>query len=222
MKKAVVLIVILFTSTLLYPQRFGVKAGFNMASYIGNDGKDAKSILGFQIGGIVEFPISDLFSIQPEIFLSQKGAKFTEPITISEVSGIATTTTTLDIIDKPIYLEMPINMLFKVNVGSGKVIVATGPYIAYGISGKETRKVTLENITTSNEYNLFSKMDGEGVKDLLKRFDAGIGVYTGYELNNGVSLNLGTSLGLIDISNNSGDLKNSSLILSAGYKFRSK
>lgn len=60
--------------------RLGVKGGLNLASiggdaYVsGTSGFDSRT--SFHIGGLVEIPISDKISVQPEILYSAQGSKF--------------------------------------------------------------------------------------------------------------------------------------------------
>lgn len=52
--------------------KFGIKAGGNLSSFTGGD---SKSKIGFYAGAFVNVPISDAFSVQPEVIYSQQGAK---------------------------------------------------------------------------------------------------------------------------------------------------
>ena len=84
MKKLFLITVLgLFISASSFAQgelRIGAKAGLNLAS-IGGDayitgfsGFDSRT--SFHIGGLVEIPISEKFSVQPEVLYSSKGSKF--------------------------------------------------------------------------------------------------------------------------------------------------
>lgn len=53
---------------------FGVKAGLNIATVTNQD--NTKSLIGFHVGGLVEFKIDDKFSVQPELMYSAQGTKF--------------------------------------------------------------------------------------------------------------------------------------------------
>ena len=53
--------------------KYGVKGGLNSSTLSGADG--AKSIIGLNLGGFVEFKVSDKFSVQPELLYSMQGAK---------------------------------------------------------------------------------------------------------------------------------------------------
>ncbi|CAH0173539.1 hypothetical protein SRABI04_01320 [Chryseobacterium sp. Bi04] len=51
--------------------KFGIKAGGNFSSITGDD---TKSKFGFYAGALVNVPISEAFSIQPEVVYSQQVA----------------------------------------------------------------------------------------------------------------------------------------------------
>ncbi len=53
--------------------KFGVKGGLNSSTLLGVDG--AKSLIGVNLGGFVEFKVSDKFSVQPELLYSMQGVK---------------------------------------------------------------------------------------------------------------------------------------------------
>jgi hypothetical protein len=53
--------------------KLGVKGGLNSSTLSGVDG--AKSLIGLNIGGFVEFKVSDKFSVQPELLYSMQGVK---------------------------------------------------------------------------------------------------------------------------------------------------
>jgi hypothetical protein len=55
--------------------RFGVKGGLNLTSFSGGNYYDAKSLVGFQVGGFAEIKIIERLSIQPEVLFSTQGAK---------------------------------------------------------------------------------------------------------------------------------------------------
>lgn len=77
MKKIILsaIAVMAFGFTNAQSTRFGVKAGLNLSSLTG-DAQDAKSLVGFQVGGFAEIKIIDKLAIQPELLFSTQGAKF--------------------------------------------------------------------------------------------------------------------------------------------------
>lgn len=55
--------------------KFGVKAGASFTTLTGKDVNSIKSKFGFNGGVLANFGITDMFSIQPEVLYSMKGAK---------------------------------------------------------------------------------------------------------------------------------------------------
>ena len=78
MKKIIILTAIaLATYTSNAQVGFGVKAGVNISSWSGSDATGTSSLTGFYGGGLVNIPISSMFSVQPEVLFSGEGVKAT-------------------------------------------------------------------------------------------------------------------------------------------------
>lgn len=82
MKRITLLLVTVFTFGFVNAQdkkemSFGVKGGLNVASIsnIDEDGVNKDPLIGFHIGFLGEFMISDQFAIQPELLYSTQGVK---------------------------------------------------------------------------------------------------------------------------------------------------
>ena len=77
MKKiAVVAFAALFGTVAVQAQEevsFGVKGGVNFATVGGDDFDDPDARTSFNFGGFVEVPITEKFSIQPEVYYSGQG-----------------------------------------------------------------------------------------------------------------------------------------------------
>lgn len=97
--------------------KVGVKGGFNGSTFSGTDSKGSEYKAGFAAGALVNFGVSDNFSIQPEFLYSQKGASIDN---FGGVNGV-TFKSTLG------YLDVPI--MFRYNIGEdGKgFFVELGP-----------------------------------------------------------------------------------------------
>ena len=87
--------------------KYGIKGGFNGATFSGTDSKGSEYKAGFAAGGFLNFGISDQISIQPELLYSQKGAS-ADGQTFGSYND-ATAKVTLGYIDVPI--------LARVNTG---------------------------------------------------------------------------------------------------------
>jgi hypothetical protein len=76
MKKISLLVLLSMLSTAAFSQSFsiGPKAGVNISNYTGSD-VESEALVGFHLGGILNFGIGEVFSIQPEVLFSTQGAK---------------------------------------------------------------------------------------------------------------------------------------------------
>jgi len=201
MKKTVVMAILAMATISMQAQKFGVKAGINISNYYGSDADagDVKSLVGFQVGGLYELPLSGDFYLQPSAMLTLKGAR-------SPQSG-------QDLNIRPYYLEVPVRVMYKLNAGPGKFTVAVGPYVGLGLFG--TASMTAGG--QSSSVNLFTKVTGNS-EAVLRRFDMGASSAIGYELSSGLFFNVESSLGLVHVSKNS-NMKNTTISLIAGFKF---
>ncbi|MBB6681049.1 PorT family protein [Aequorivita sp. 609] len=55
---------------------YGVKAGVNLSTFTGDSFTGFDTRVGLHIGGLAEIPLSEKFSVQPEVLYSQKGSEF--------------------------------------------------------------------------------------------------------------------------------------------------
>ena len=198
------IIVVAFTMTTksFAQAKYGVKAGLNLANISekssagsGNEGKTSK--IGFHFGGTAEFPASEAVSVQTGLLFSTKGYKISE--------GGSSTTTSVN------YLEIPINTIYKIEIGSAKLCLSAGPYLAYAASG--TKK--------GEGYN--DKLDiGSDDDDTYKALDYGLNIGAGVELNDKITIGLQYGIGLANISSYTGygtSAKNNVFGISVGYMF---
>lgn len=182
---------------------FGIRAGVNFQNINGRDINDDKLEnklrTGFNVGVNAEIPVGVDFYLQPGVLLSSKGAK--EKGSNANV-GIS-------------YIEVPVNFLYKPVLGEGKLLMGFGPYVGFGVGGKD---ISFTNSVTppqaySEPYRYF------------KRFDAGANFLFGYEMKNKLSLQLNAGLGLININpeietiQDDRSYKNTGFGLSLGYRF---
>ena len=119
MKKIVLLAVCLLASYAVEAQYIGLKAGYHYATLRGNesDGANFKPYHGYYAGITLEFPLSNLFSLQVEGIYNRRGANIT-----SNTYGKAKLS--LD------YLSLPV--LARFNVGKG-INLHIGPQLEYRI-----------------------------------------------------------------------------------------
>ncbi len=182
---------------------FGIRAGVNFQNLNGKDadGHKLENNLktGFNAGVNAEIPVGIDFYLQPGLLFSTKGAKY-------DIQGT-------EITRNISYLELPINFLYKPELGEGHLLLGFGPYAAYALGGKIKGGSTDIDMEFGNEI-------GE-----TKPFDAGANLLAGYEFSNNLSFQLNAGLGLINMYNRPNDdsetsLKNTGFGVSLGYRFK--
>jgi len=217
---------LIFSTLALQAQiNFGILGGVNFQNINGKDNNGNKLenglLTGFHAGVNVIIPVAPDFYFQPGLLFSVKGAKndFFSPPT--KASGDLVTTTRLS------YVEMPLNLLYRPQLGEGYILLGFGPYIAIGIGGKENSEFGSISYKRDVKY----KNTVTNVIDLInnayyKPFDAGANIFFGYELSMGVFLQLNAQLGLLKINpeyswatDSKASYKNTGYGLSIGYRF---
>ena len=195
----------------------GVLGGVNFQNLNGKDASGDKltndMIVGFHAGVNVQIPIAPQFYFQPGLIYSTKGAKNT--------SGSITRTTKLN------YIELPLNLVYKAQLGSGYFMLGFGPYVGYGIGGNE--KIEGGSVTVENDVEFKNTVEtGDGLLiPYFKALDLGGNIFAGYEMSNGLFFQLNTQLGMVNIKPEDKRLlstadksnKNTGYGLSLGYRF---
>lgn len=197
----------------------GIRAGVNFQKVYGDDflgnkiDNDFKT--GFHAGVTADLMVTPTFYLQPALLFSTKGAKAKDDDT--------------EITQNISYIELPVNLLFKPELGNGKLLLGVGPYAAYGISGKYKAKTGSTSVETDIKFkNTITAADYlNGDSYFVKPFDFGANALVGYELNNGFSVQVNGQLGLSKINPkikdvneaNKTDVKNVGIGLSVGYRF---
>lgn len=203
-----------------------LKAGFNFANIsTTSDGQvdRAAMLTSFHVGFMGDLAIGKYFAIQPSILLSGKGSKIE--------SGDPAGPTWYKSTTNPLYIELPVNAVFKLPLSDKQsgVFFGAGPYIAMGIGGK--RKIegqflgasfsSKENIEFSNDDpSTFSYEEGAGL-GIMKRFDYGLNATAGFQLNRGIiAVNYGYGLAKLQsgAENNDDYNKHRVLAITVGIK----
>lgn len=169
----------------------GIRAGVNLQKIYGDDFMGNKLsndfTAGFHAGINADLFISEGFYLQPGLLYSTKGAE-RKNNNIEYTQHIS-------------YIELPVNLLFKPELGSGKLLLGAGPYAAYGISGKSKTKTGGTAVELDAKFkNKISAADYLNGGYYVKPFDFGGNILVGYELNSGFSLQLNGQLGLFGIN----------------------
>ncbi|WP_372948726.1 porin family protein [Mariniphaga sp.] len=192
---------------------FAVLGGLNFQNLNGKNATgnqlDNDLMLGYHVGVNVQIPVAPEFYFQPGLMLSTKGTKNSE---FADKLSL-------------MYLEMPLNFMYKAALGTGHFMLGFGPYLAYGVGGK----ATWESGSGEVKYDVkFKKEDNSSsaTEVYYKPFDAGGNIFAGYELPGGLFFQFNTQLGLLNINwdyelnpNDQSVVKNTGFGFSAGYRF---
>lgn len=132
MKKVFLTVLFALICTMGFSQvSFNVKAGLNLSSYIGENSDHSEFKPGARIGVGMEYQFNDMISLQPSLFFSQKGAKYSSGFDGNIIDADA------DVKINQLYLELPVNVQFRFNIADNtNLVIATGPYLACGVGGK--------------------------------------------------------------------------------------
>lgn len=189
--------------------KWGVVAGMNV-SKLSTAGLGNK--IGYHVGARAELGLPQVANglyLDAAALLSAKGAK----TDAGDLGGINVNAT---------YLEIPIHVGYKYAINENfNVFGSFGPYVGIGLFGK-TKVDELdyngshELVNTSYKYNTF----GDG----YKRFDMGLGLNVGVEIQQKYRISLGYDFGLLKAfdaaSENNGDDEEMEINLASGAKNR--
>lgn len=189
--------------------RFGVKAGLNLADVNGKNagesfGDETDMIVGFHVGGVADITFAESFYFQPGLLFSTKGSK-----SETENSGVTTTTTT-----NVSWLEIPLNLGYRIDAGGAKINLGVGPYVGFGLGGKIKAEAAGIEIETDVEF-------GDDDNSTLRGFDYGVNIGAGVEFSN-FAINAQYGLGLANLrpkGDSDNSAKNGVIGISVGYFF---
>ena len=166
MRKIALLIALtIFGLTQANAQNFGFKGGYNYSSFNGDVAKDntLKGLSGFYIGALLELPLGDVISLQPEVIYSRQGAAWEKDYNVPILGkGNLKNDLRLD------YLNIPV--MAKVNLGP--LFLQGGVQFGFLVSKPEIGNY-IANV------RIGSLLD----KDSYNSFDFGVGAGLGFNLN---------------------------------------
>jgi len=207
MKKILLTLTLATASLFTFAQSasFGVKGGvsfakLNLSSSSANISANTGSVTTFSAGLFADFKFGNL-SLQPAALYAGKGGN------IDAGTGDEATINLY-------YLQVPVNLVYRVPAAIGNVYFGAGPYAAFGLSGKV--KGTSDGNSVSQDVTF-----GDGDED-FKSTEFGLNGIAGVELKNGFLLGVNYDLGLSNITNSDssdGALKNRVFGISVGFKF---
>ena len=188
-----------------FSQQFGLKAGLNVSDINnGASGTDMKAKTGLYVGVTATIPVSDEFSVQPELIYNQLGAK-TNLYDFGGIIGNVSTTTKLDYVSLPVMLQYNFPSNFYLELG---------PEFSYMVSAKQGLSTSI--ISPSTDINM----------DYLNRLNVGAGFGAGYNLNKNIGISARYTFGLTGLGKNGNvtdyfldSAKNNNLQVGVNFKF---
>jgi hypothetical protein len=203
-----------------------LRGGLNLANVsVTENGRidDAKMLTSFQVGIVGDINLAEFIALQPGILVTGKGTK-SQDGDPSDANYFKATT-------NPIYLEVPLNLVFKGPIGPDtKFFAGAGPYLAIGVAGKNKTEGKFLGASFSSEKDIEWSDDDPTTLDyeegagfgIMKRFDYGLNGTAGIETRNIVfSVNYGLGLAKLQSgSNSSEDDKNKHRVLSFTLGFK--
>lgn len=217
--RKLILLILLCLPLAATAQSIHFKVGGGLSSHYGSD---AKMVGAFKIGVGYEWEFSQSLTFMPSLNVYGKGWKdpnqtvfiyddaghqrFDET-TGEPLTGIKNRTTTAN------YLELPLIFNYYIRTGEQRyVVLAAGPYVSYGISGKQKTKGDAEKEGSEKLYYEEKTFNEVGTH----RFDAGIQAMAGYQFPSGLTLGIEADFGLTKF--NTAGNRNISALISLGYK----
>jgi len=107
---------------------------------------------GFKLGVIGEYSFNEYFALTPGVVFKQRGAKGELSLSDGWSSYAVKSSTNIN------YLQIPINAKVSVPINRDfKVFGVAGPYVAFGLSGKETDELKSNGVNVGKiTFDLFS------------------------------------------------------------------
>ncbi|PRY45457.1 outer membrane protein with beta-barrel domain [Spirosoma oryzae] len=118
------------------------------------------TIVGFQTGVLLSSPLNEHLSIRPYLLYSVKGSNYS----FGSTSVIRTFN----------HVAMPVQATYSFDVNTGHIVAGAGPFVAYAVGGTDKS----DSLSAPIE---FGSKSGE-----VRRFDYGLRISIGYELERGL------------------------------------
>ena len=134
-----------------------------------------KTPAGFHFGGSVELPVTENIALQPAFLFSAKGTSYKIDTIENSLS--------------PVYIEIPVNVIFSFGSGALKVNLFTGTYFGIGIGGYK-----IDSGGNMKDINY-----GSGENNDLKPCDIGLNFGAGVNIR-GLLICAQYGIGLVNIS----------------------
>ena len=140
MKKSILLVMFALLSVAGFSQvSWNAKVGMNISNFTGD--LDVSAKVGVKLGVGMEYAFNDTWLLQPSLFLSQKGAKFSATVSGDEA----------DVKFNAMYFELPIMMAARFNVANNTNIVVSAGSV-YGLWSRRENQNKNEDWRSEDRY----------------------------------------------------------------------
>ena len=202
----------------------GVTAGVNMTAYSGD--RNAAMGIGGQIGINCDIPVSEHFSIMPELIFTNQSVKLDNVAWDVEGNAVKTTST-----DNLFYMNVPVTLKWSTYLGAGRPFIALGPMLNVGLYGKNKikgsdTKLLLFQPDPNSDYREYRE------KAYYNDVDFSVYLKLGYDFDFGLSIAAALQWGLANMykmdderkslyteSELNTSQKNRTIYVSLGYNF---
>jgi len=155
--------------------QFGLRAGGNLLRLaLADDTLSASSRLGYQVGLFYQIPLSQRWSLVPEVQFSREREQISSSLDRLEIKYQVRFS----------YLNLPVLARFTM----GSVYVEAGPQFSWLVGGRGEGATTFDNTTISQI--------GQATTDVYRRFNAGPCLGLGVKLPAGLDLSVRAYQGL--------------------------
>jgi hypothetical protein len=193
--------------------KIGIQGGANFASINPvNDPTEFENKTQFMGGVVVQFKISNMFYIQPEVNYLPKGTGYT--MSDPSLVGIIDPRFKVDYILN--YIEIPINCLAKFDAGSFRPFLFAGPSLSF-LSSKPTMEIKHVETGISETTDIQENIE---TTDFSVNFGAGIDFILSSKID--LFIMARYSLGMTSIYKDKsldGEAKTQGIAITAGLKF---
>lgn len=199
-------------------QNVQFKFGGGLSSHFGS----AEAVGAFKVGVGYEIEFDQHWTFTPGLAIygkgwkdpnqavyvfDEKGNQLFDEETGAPLMGVMNRSATQN------YLQLPLLFSYYLRTGESRYVVfSAGPYVAYGITGKQKTKGDTERPGSERFYYEKKTFKEPGTH----RFDAGIQAMVGYQFPMGMTLGIEADFGLAKF--NTAGRRNVSGLVSIGYK----
>src|SRR5690606_35900936 len=205
----------------------GIRAGANFSNvhFVNADGthQHTEMIPRLQAGLTIDIPLAMGLYLQPAAMYVGKGFK-QDGGWLAEADN--------EFRAAAAYVEVPLNLLYKLWVGAGNLVIGAGPYVGYGLGGTweaEGQVAVGDIILAESRGDVIFKNDvedGEFGNYLYgKPWDYGANVMVGYQFSPKLTLQLQGQFGVANLAPDvggaapEGSIRNRGYGISIGYGF---